>query len=80
MIEYARANESGMPLKVPIPFKQWLTEVVKLPDYLGMFIENGLDEFEVAIDLTDAELKEIGIKMMGHRKRILMGLKKVNYN
>jgi len=49
----------------------WL-ESLGLGDYAGIFAENAIDE-EVLPDLTDADLKELGIPL-GHRKKLLKAI------
>lgn len=49
----------------------WL-ESLGLGEYAGIFAENAIDE-EVLPDLTDADLKELGIPL-GHRKKLLKAI------
>ena len=51
--------------------KDWLCDLVKLPQYFDLFIENGYDDLETLSDLTMEELEHIGIEKRGHRKKIL---------
>ena len=44
------------------------------PQYIKAFHENDITEDLVA-DLTDADLREMGVQSIGHRKRILAALK-----
>lgn len=50
---------------------RWLDKL-GLEDYAGLFAENAIDR-EVLPDLTDADLKELGIPL-GHRKRLLKAI------
>ena len=50
----------------------WLKNDVKLPQYLELFIENGLDDMEVILTLNEKDLLDAGIKKIGHRKKIMM--------
>jgi class 3 adenylate cyclase len=50
---------------------KWLDKL-GLSDYAGVFAENAIDE-EVLPDLTDADLKELGIPL-GHRKKLLKAI------
>lgn len=45
-----------------------------LPQYIEAFHSNDIT-VEVAADLTDADLREMGVQSIGHRKRILAALK-----
>ena len=49
----------------------WFQET-KLTQYEQMFLENGYDDLEVIAAITDDELREIGINLPGHRKKILL--------
>ena len=48
---------------------EWLIEI-GLPQYLELFLSQGFDGSGLA-SLTDADLRELGIAAMGHRKSIL---------
>jgi class 3 adenylate cyclase/tetratricopeptide (TPR) repeat protein len=52
--------------------QRWL-EGLGLGRYASAFAENDID-FAVLSDLTDADLKELGIGSLGHRKRLLAAL------
>ena len=49
----------------------WFQET-KLTQYKEMFLENGYDDLEVIAAITDDELREIGVNLPGHRKKILL--------
>ena len=49
----------------------WFQET-KLTQYEDMFVENGYDDLEVIAAITDGELREIGVNLPGHRKKILL--------
>eukprot|EP01084_Bolivina_argentea_P254095 427072_1 len=50
------------------PIREWLTSVVKLPQYVDTFIEGGFD-MESMVDVTMDDLKELKIDKLGHRKK-----------
>ena len=50
----------------------WL-EKLGLSEYAQRFAENDID-FSILRDLTDQDLKEIGIPSLGHRRKILRPL------
>ena len=61
--------------------KQWLTGTVRLPQYLNIFLKNGFDDMMVIKELTLSDLREMDSKnriKLGHRKRILMHVKRLN--
>ena len=51
--------------------KQWL-ESIGLPQYVNHFLENGYDDMDSLWDLNSDDLDAIGIKLPGHRKKILI--------
>ena len=56
--------------------QQWLRDIVKLPEYIPNFIDNGFRNMDVVRECTDEILKQIGIKAVGHRLEILMHSKR----
>ncbi len=48
---------------------EWL-KALGLDQYASAFTENDID-FTVLNTLTDADLKELGVGSLGHRKRLL---------
>jgi class 3 adenylate cyclase len=51
---------------------QWLAEL-GLGQYAAAFTENDID-FDVLVQLTDADLKELGVSSLGNRKRLLAAI------
>ena len=51
--------------------KQWLTNEVKLPQYFEALKNDGFDDMESVQDVTEDDLKAIGIDKTGHRRKIL---------
>jgi len=56
----------------------WFRDTLRLPQYIDLFESEGFDELETLADLTDSDLKELGINKMGHRKKILKAVKMLN--
>eukprot|EP01084_Bolivina_argentea_P001627 3000_1 len=61
------------------PIKQWLYNVLdndmeNVEWIMNIFIENELDSWSVIKHLTNAELIDIGITKLGHRKKILLSI------
>ena len=50
---------------------EWL-EFDRLPEYAQRFTDNGID-LSVLRDLTDQDLKELGV-LLGHRRKILRAI------
>jgi class 3 adenylate cyclase/tetratricopeptide (TPR) repeat protein len=55
-----------------VDIKQWL-EGLSLGRYAQSFAENGID-FDALPDLTDQDLEEIGVTMLGHRRKLLRAI------
>lgn len=53
----------------------WL-EQLGLDQYSAAFVENAIDEM-VLVELTDSDLKELGVVALGHRKKILKAIGKL---
>jgi class 3 adenylate cyclase/predicted ATPase len=51
---------------------RWLAEI-GLPEYTPIFIENDL-EFDLLCELTDQDLKELGVTSLGHRRRMMRAI------
>ena len=59
--------------------KQWLTEKVKLPQYLTVFEDNGFDNLDIVGEhITNIDmLSGIGIGKIGHRLMLFKEIKKL---
>ena len=51
---------------------EWLEEL-GLGQYSDAFVENEID-FDLLVDLADADLEKLGIAALGHRKRLLRAI------
>ena len=60
----------------PMILEQWL-DTLKLKTYYTLLISEGYDTVEKVCQLTWEDLEEIGITKLGHQKRLLMGIDKV---
>eukprot|EP01084_Bolivina_argentea_P105928 189719_1 len=49
----------------------WMENVVHLGEYTELLIKNGYDEMEAIMEITMEDMVDIGIKKMGHRRKIL---------
>ena len=52
--------------------KKWLNNI-KLGQYISLFVENDID-MELLSDITNTDLREIGISSLGHRTRIIKAI------
>ena len=57
---------------------RWLTNIVKLPQYISSFSENAFDNLEIIKEVRMNDLKELGIDLMGHRIRIMKEIANLN--
>ena len=58
----------------------WLRDTVKLSEYIDVFIENGMENMEVIMLITENELDIMKIDKLGHRMKILNEIKKLKEN
>jgi hypothetical protein len=54
----------------------WLDEL-GMSGYMQSFVENGID-FTVLPDLTDQDLKDIGV-LLGHRRKLLRAIAELTH-
>eukprot|EP01083_Nonionella_stella_P016339 45646_1 len=67
------ANQGGLEVKA------WLTDTVRLGQYVNCFLENGYDSVLFVKDISNkSELQEIGITMLGHQTRIMAQINVLN--
>ena len=61
--------------------KSWLKHTVRLSQYIDNFIKNGFDDIEVIQEtMSMDDLDEIGIKKLGHKKKIMLFIDKLKLN
>ena len=58
--------------------KNWMNDIVELPEYIDLFIENGLESLDVIKHITMNELTNIGITKLGHKIKITQEIVKLN--
>eukprot|EP01084_Bolivina_argentea_P138642 244045_1 len=56
----------------------WLNDIVNLVQYYHVFVENGFDDLDSLTDIKMEELETIGIDKLGHRKKLLKFIKKID--
>ena len=56
----------------------FLNEIVGMNEYYKLFVENGLNDMDIICTLTMNELEQIGIKKLGHRKKIKREIDNLN--
>ena len=57
--------------------KEWLTETVGLPQYFRILISAGFDDLEAMKDLSLADLAELNILKLGHKKKLIKAAKEL---
>ena len=53
-------------IKIPMDVSTWLVKL-GFRQYVSSFVDNNID-YQVLRELTDADLKELGVSSLGHRK------------
>ncbi|KJE94886.1 hypothetical protein CAOG_009857 [Capsaspora owczarzaki ATCC 30864] len=61
----------------PRSVRQWL-EGIELLELEATLLDNGYDDINFVAQITDEELISLGIKLVGHRRRILNSLARLN--
>ena len=61
-----------MSVQTPQPITEWL-EKLGLGQYAQRFVENEIT-LSILPDLTDADLKELGVSALGHRRLLLRAI------
>ena len=57
----------------------WLSDIVGLPQYFDVFINNGFEDLSFFNqDLKEEDLMDVGIKLKGHRMKILSEIRKLS--
>jgi hypothetical protein len=67
------ANGAGLPMQ---QVKDWL-EKLGMSEYAKRFAENDID-LALLAELTDQDLKELGVASLGHRRKILKAIAVLN--
>ena len=59
--------------------KAWLRNDLKLPQYIDNFMDEGWDNIDTIVhELEENDLVEMGINKKGHRKKIMLWIKRYN--
>jgi len=53
----------------PQTVEEWL-DSIDMKSYYPKFAEEGWDDFETVLSMTEADLEEVGVKKKGHRRKI----------
>ena len=71
MMQSPGKEVSSTPMTEEERVQKWLKEVVKLPEYSQLLIQQGFDELDCIRDVTKEDLESMGIDKVGHQRRIL---------
>jgi len=75
--EISKLNISdGIPNFIPKSFLEWL-KLIRLDEYFDTLCQQGYDSIDRVIQLTWEDLEEIGIKKLGHQKRLMLAIKRI---
>lgn len=75
--EIAKLNISdGIPDHKPNTLLEWL-QLLRLEDYYHGLCHQGYDTVDRVTELQWEDLEEIGIKKLGHQKKVMLAIKKV---
>eukprot|EP01084_Bolivina_argentea_P234736 395163_1 len=73
-------NNNNVSLSDKKQLKLWFTNVVKLPEYFDIFIEQGFEDLQSVKYVTANELELMGISKIGHKMKLLRFIAKLNEN
>lgn len=66
----------GIPNFIPKSLLEWL-KLIHLEEYFDILCQQGYDSIDRVIQLTWEDLEEIGIKKLGHQKKLELAIKRV---
>ena len=58
--------------------KKWMTDIVKLPQYIDLFLEQGFESLDIIKCIKMDDLTSIGMDKRGHNIKILKEIAKLN--
>merc|ERR1712176_236268 len=68
-------QNENMKYRKKMELKDWLEHDLELSEYYQLFIDEGIDDLQTLKLLNYEQLKEIGVKKLGHRLKILQKAK-----
>lgn len=66
----------GIPEFVPKTLHEWL-KLIRLDEYFDLLCQQGYDSIERVAQLTWEDFEDIGIKKLGHQKRLTLAIKRI---
>lgn len=77
LLEIKKLNiEDNLPNSRAHSLEHWL-ELLKLSSYYSRLCDEGYDSIDKVCELTWEDLEDIGITKLGHQKRLLLGIERV---
>ena len=58
--------------------KEWITNIVQLPEYYDIFIYNGIEDLSTVKLININTLKQMGVDKIGHQMKILHKVQQLN--
>ncbi|CAG0887736.1 unnamed protein product [Cyprideis torosa] len=75
--EIAKLNiGDGLPDFVPSSVQEWL-RILRLEEYLPFLMQQGINSMQALLDIQWEDLEDIGIFRLGHQKKIMLALKRL---
>ena len=71
-------DEDGKEEMEEEKLRKWLEDIVRLPQYYEILVDQGFEDLESMKDITMDNLKEIGIDKLGHRSKIFKYAQQLN--
>ena len=72
-----RSGQSNEDLDEWNKIKLWLKNEVGLPQYIEPFLDNDLNSYKAIKEINKDELRDIGIKRVAHRRKIMKHVEKI---
>ncbi|XP_074593172.1 CRK like proto-oncogene, adaptor protein [Brevipalpus obovatus] len=66
----------GIPDFVPKTLHEWL-KIIRLEEYFDLLCQQEYDSIERVVQLTWEDFEDIGIKKLGHQKRLTLAIKRI---
>ena len=72
-----RSGQSNEDLDEWNKIKLWMKNEVGLPQYIDAFLDNDLNSYKAIKEINKEELRDIGIKSVLHRRKIMKHVEKI---
>ena len=72
-----RSGQSNEDLDEWNKIKLWMKNELGLPQYIEAFLDNDLNSYKAIKEINKEELRDIGIKSVLHRRKIMKHVEKI---